>query len=244
MRADGINKVVLMPLFPSYAATLGDFSSESWSAFRAGGTISHLERTWVTGSLSNIGFVKAIHDRIDQALQRFPVNLKSKIHVVFVARWSGTMSWRGNSSTPPEEVTRIVERITSDWQHDFSYSIGRVKSGFSKRTDPNSARAILRDIRESNTRAVLVVPIDHVSEQIDSAYRLDVVLRNVATEEGISHFKVASAVNCHPNFIQTLTEKISSQIEFEGLKTQSPDREALQSESGVSASNRQDEKYA
>ena len=138
---------------------------------------------------------------IDQALQRFPVNLKSKIHVVFVARWSGTMSWRGNSSTPPEEVTRIVERITSDWQHDFNYSIGRVNSGFSKRTDPNSARAILRDIRESNTRAVLVVPIDHVSEQIDSAYRLDVVLRNVATEEGISHFKVASAVNCHPNFV-------------------------------------------
>lgn len=243
MRADGINKIILVPMFPSYAATLSDFSSEAWSAFRPGGAVANMDRIWVTGALSNTGFVQAVHDRIDYALQRFPLNMKDRIHVVFVARWSGSNSWRKASGIPPSEVVSIVNRITTDWQHDFEYSIGRMNSGLGRRLDPNSVRSVLRNIREAKKRAVLVVPIDHSSDQIDSAYRLDVVLRKIATEEGISHFKVASPVNCHPNFIQALTEKISARIEFEGLKSQHADRAAMQSENGVTPASHHDEKY-
>jgi len=212
MKADEVNKVVLIPVFPSYASALCDFSSSLWKGFQKGGDMSSVDTTWISPSFSSPGFAQSTNDRIEQALQRYPGSIRNDVHIVFVARWSGQSAWIRRSTKIPAQVSETVAGIVQWSRRDYSFSIGHLGSGRFRPRNPFSIRTQLHMLRGAGKRAVLVVPVDHVSEQLDSAYRIDVQLRSLAAEFGFDEFHVASAVNCHPSFINSLAEQVTNRM--------------------------------
>ena len=65
-------------------------------------------------------------------------------------------------------------------------------------------------------RAVLVVPVAFVTDHIETAYELDVEVREEAKEFGITHYEVTSGLNDHPEFIAALAESTAAQLRHNG----------------------------
>src|SRR5690606_30801305 len=60
--------------------------------------------------------------------------------------------------------------------------------------------------------AALVVPVAYVPDHVETAYELDIEVREEAEHFGIEHFEVTSGLNCHPLFIEALAESVAAQV--------------------------------
>src|SRR5690606_1213472 len=70
----------------------------------------------------------------------------------------------------------------------------------------------LRELAEQGVKDVLIVPVAFVTDHIETAYELDVQIRQEAEEEGFRQYEVTSCLNCHPLFIDALGEATVAQL--------------------------------
>src|SRR5690606_2391596 len=83
--------------------------------------------------------------------------------------------------------------------------------GLGKGLAPRTAD-VVEKLADDGRTAVLVVPVAFVSDQVDTAFALDIALREEAVEKGIEHYEVTSGLNCHPLFIEALAECVAAQL--------------------------------
>ncbi len=88
-----------------------------------------------------------------------------------------------------------------------SSSIAYTKSGPGSEWLSPSAQSAVQTLGRIK-KAILAIPIDIVTEQLDTAFGLDVELRAVSIQNGIAHYHVASGLNCHPLFIDSLSNLV------------------------------------
>ncbi len=85
MKAEGVDKVVLLPLYPQYSKTTTGSSLVYWWMLEQEGEIPEWPTTQVFEYAANPKYVRAISERIDEALQRFPRETRDEVHIVFSA---------------------------------------------------------------------------------------------------------------------------------------------------------------
>jgi len=206
MEKDGVTHVILLPLFPQYAAETTGRSFAEWESLMRQGMVSARPTVAVRQFATHEGYIEALSDRIDQGLQRFPRHVRSQVQLVFAAHGSTT---RQQGSIPDpycclshHTVNALMERRGHD--RPWLLAFVRPDSWGGKLAGDIPAR--FRDLAASGHRAALVVPVDHVTEQFDTAYLLDVRMREVAEDVGLSHYQVVNGLNCHPLFMETLLD--------------------------------------
>ena len=82
---DGINKVILLPLYPQYSKATTESSVKEWNkqlALRKG---VEIETTLIESYYDFPPYIDAFVDRVNEALARFPADEQDKIHLVFSA---------------------------------------------------------------------------------------------------------------------------------------------------------------
>ena len=72
MKEDGIDKVILLPLYPQYSKTTTGSSLVYWKALEEAGEIPSWPTSLVYEYATHPLYVQAISERIDEGLQRFP----------------------------------------------------------------------------------------------------------------------------------------------------------------------------
>ena len=70
----------------------------------------------------------------------------------------------------------------------------------------------LEELAKEGHTAILVIPVAFVTDHVETAYELDIEVREEAHEFGIEHYEVTSGLNCHPLFIDALAESVAAQI--------------------------------
>src|SRR5690606_40651376 len=83
MRQDGINKVVLLPLYPHYSKTTTGSGLIYWYALQEEGEIPRWDTTYVLEYSTNQKYVQAVSESIDVAYQRFQMDHRSMVHLLF-----------------------------------------------------------------------------------------------------------------------------------------------------------------
>lgn len=220
MKADGVNKVVLVPLFPQYAGSTTGSSLADWHGLRLSGLMPDWDTTSVREFAADSGFVQAISERIDQALQRFPRTIRDDVHFLFVARGARISALRNRRDPYCCLVHHTVDSLEKVRGEQRGRSLAFLETGRPGAwLDPAAGNSIKKLVREQ-TRNVLVIPVDYVSEQLDTLFRLDVELRALAERKGIIHFHVTSGLNCHPLFIETLSKHVLSRLDSNGATEQ------------------------
>jgi len=214
MEEDGIDKVVLLPLYPHYSKTTTGSSLVYWKALENAGEIPTWPTTTVYEYAANPKYVQAISERIDEGLQRFPSEVRDDVHLLFSAH-----------GTPLKEMTErrdpycclvhsTVEQVMRyrDFDRPFD-SAFQSKVGPVKWLAPSTPDK-LEELAHAGHTNVLVVPVAFVTDHIETSYELDIEVREEAEEFGIEHYEVTSGLNSHPLFIQALMEATVAQLDL------------------------------
>lgn len=212
MQEDGIDKVVLLPLFPQYSKTTTGSGLIYWYTLQEAGEIPAWDTTYVFEYAANPKYIQAVSERIDEALQRFPKEVRGDVHLLFSAHGTPLKEMKERRDPYCCLIHSTVDRVMAQRGHDHSYHVSfQSKVGPMEWLTPSTIDNV-RELAEDGITGLVVVPIAFVSDHIETAYELDVELREIAEEDGLKQFEVTSGLNCHPLFIEALAEAAVCQL--------------------------------
>jgi ferrochelatase len=212
MEEDSITHVVLLPMFPQYATETTGRALATWEALIKAGKITTRPTVAVGAFATREKYLRSLNERIEQALQRFSKHIRSDVELLFAAH--GIPAGHDPLNMDPYccLVHNTVDAIMAMRGRDRAFSLSFVRTGSWGDKVSTDLQERLRRMARAGTRAVLVVPVDHVTEQFDTAFLLDVRMRGVAEQAGIPHYQVASGLNCHPLFMECLSDLVCEHV--------------------------------
>ncbi len=214
MKTDGIDKVVLLPLYPQYSKTTTGASVLYWHALERAGEIP----TWPTSLVFEYAahplYVQALSERIDEGLQRFPHGVRDKVHLVFSAHGTPLKEMKKRRdpycclihSTVQEVMNVRAEKEQRPFHVAFQSKVGPAE--WLTPSTPDK----LEELASQGHTAVLIIPVAFVTDHVETAFELDIEVREEAEHFGIEHYEVTSGLNCHPLFIEALAEAVAAQV--------------------------------
>jgi len=214
MKADGVDKVVLLPLYPHWSKTTSGSSTAYWKALDEAGDIPSWPTTNVYEYAANPKYVQAVSERIDEGLQRFPANLRSDVHLVFSAH--GTPQKERTTHGDPYCClvhTTVEEVMRARSEARPFHSAFQTQADMTGWLSPSTASTIT-ELAEKGVESVLVVPIGFVTDHVETNCELDIKVREQAEAAGIRHYEVSSGLNAHPLFLEALAEATVSQLQL------------------------------
>lgn len=216
MQKDGITKVVLLPLYPQYSKTTTGSSLYYWWMLEQNGEIPAWPTTTVFEYAANPKYIQALSERIDEALQRFPREVRAGVQLVFSAHGTPLRELMERKDPYCCLIHSTVDRVMALRRHDRPFHTAfQSKVGPAEWLTPSTPDK-LRELAQQHVRAVLVIPVAFVTDHIETAFELDVEVREEAQHLGIEHYEVTSGLNCHPLFIESLSEAVVAQVALPG----------------------------
>lgn len=218
MMKDGINKVVLLPLYPQYSRNTTGSALCYLKELENVGEMPACPSSLVGDFATHPLFVQAVSDRIDEALQRFPKPVRDKAHILFSAN-GALLGERAPRKDPYyDKIKATVDAVMAlrleKEQRPFHIAFQN-KVGFGEWQSPSTS-ARIEELSRRSVKALVVVPITCVTDHINTAYELDIDMRDEAQQAGIQHYEVTNGLNCHPLFIDALAESVWSHVETNG----------------------------
>ena len=212
MQQDGINKVVLLPLYPHYSKTTTGSSLVYWWMLEQQAEIPKWPTTYVHEYAANPKYLAAINERIDEALQRFPRDVRSDVQILFSAHGTPVREMKERRDPYCCLIHSTVDQVMQGRNDDRVFHVGfQSKVGPAEWLTPSTPDK-LKELADNGVKAVLVVPVAFVSDHVETAYELDIEVREEAENHGIQHYEVSSGLNAHPLFIEALGEATVSQL--------------------------------
>ncbi len=211
MHSDGITHTVLLPLYPQYSTATTGSSLAYWSALLSRDP-KPISTTAVVEYAAHPGYIQALSDRIDQALQRVPRRLRAATHIVFSAEHPSIGGHFRSDDSFCAHVRETSQRVMSAREQTASHlTYYDVPHSETDSGHPETSQVLLK-LGAEGVRSVVVVPIGLATDHLWTAYTLDIALRQEVNESGIEFFEVANAMNCHPQFIAGLADIVTDHI--------------------------------
>ena len=217
MEKDGINKVVLLPLYPQYSKTTTGSSLIYWWMLEQENEIPQWPTTYVFEYAANPKYIQAISERIDEALQRFTKEIRGDVQLVFSAHGTPTREMKERRDPYCCLIHSTVERVMEFRKQDRPFHVSfQSKVGPAEWLTPSTPDK-LEELAKEGIHSVLMVPVAFVSDHVETAFELDIEVREEAIEFGIKNYEVVSGLNSHPLFIEALGEATASQLKHPAL---------------------------
>jgi ferrochelatase len=200
MRADGVEKVVAVPLFPHHSITTTGSSFKALDRAAAG---SGLQIARVDGYPDAPGYIEALCDRVRSAIAALPAEHQAEAPVLFSAHGL------------PEVYIQRGDRYLDEIRITVAAAIRTLNLGaraqlcFQSRVGPQkwlgpTTEETIDRVAQAGSPAVVICPVAFTGEHIETLQEIDILYRQRATERGIQHFSRARTVGVHPAFIEAL----------------------------------------
>ncbi len=217
MKADGITRVVLLPLYPQYSKTTTGSSLLYWWTLEQAGEMPSWPTTYAFEYAANPKYIKSINERIDEALQRFPKEVRHEVQLVFSAHGTPTREMKERHDPYCCLINSTVDQVMKNRSDDRSYHVSfQSKVGPAEWLTPSTPDK-LKELVEQGITAVLMIPVAFVSDHVETSFELDIEVREEAEGFGIQYYEVTSGLNSHPLFIEALGEVAASQLRIPGI---------------------------
>lgn len=212
MQKDGVDKVLLLPLYPHYSKTTTGSSLIYWWTLQEHGEIPKWPTTFVYEYAAHPKYVQAISERIDEGLQRFPDEMRSQVQLLFSAH--GTPLYEMKKRRDPYccLIHSTVEQVMALRKHDLPFHVAfQSKVGPAEWLTPSTPDK-LQELAQNGHKTVLLIPVAFVTDHIETAFELDMLIRGQAEAFGIEHYEVTGGLNSLPLFIEALADVAVSQM--------------------------------
>jgi protoporphyrin/coproporphyrin ferrochelatase len=205
LRAVDCDEIILLPMYPQYSSTTTGSSLNEWQRLFSDEIPVHS----VEHFYQNPGYLDAMIEKINEALDRFPADGQPTI--LFSAHGVPmSVIERGDpyQRQIEETVRLVVERGGWSNPHRLCY---QSKVGASRWLQP-SLRQTLRQISAEGVREVCVVPIAFVSDHVETLGEIDHEAREQARRLGIQQFEMSAGLNDSPKFIRALGQMVQEAL--------------------------------
>jgi len=199
MKEDGIEEVVLLPLYPQYSTTTTKSSLEDFEKYAKGAFKTKVIETFY----KNKAFNKCIIEEISKQT-KFPQDF----NLIFSAH--GLPQKIVDAGDPYEkqmnEHVEILSSMLKEKGINFkSISLAyQSKVGPMKWLDPSLDEALV-DFKDDN---VIIYPIAFIVDNSETDFELDIEYREISEEIGVREFKVCKCVNDSDMFINAIKDII------------------------------------
>lgn len=201
----GIERVVLLPLYPQYSKTTTGSSVNEWNRVLARRGSNRLQVDLVDEYCDHPLYVAALVRNITIALNRVRPEERAKVHLVFSAHGTPVKLVKAGDPYQQQVIrtcTAVLEEGKFGLPHHLCY---QSKVGPEKWLEPSLDETIERLAREKVTH-VIVIPIAFVSDHSETLWEINIEMKEEAKEMGIKHFDMSPALNTNPYFVQALAD--------------------------------------
>jgi ferrochelatase len=213
LAARGVERAIALPLYPQESRTTTDSSLGQIEAARA--RHPGLEIAAVRRYPDADGYLRAVVERIEEAIATLPPDLAGAAPVVFSAHGL------------PEDYISKGDPYLDDIRVTVGAVSRRMRLGararlcFQSRVGPKrwlgpATETVLDELAAAGTPAVVVVPIAFTGEHIETLQEIDILYRERAEKAGIVHFARARTVGTHPAFVGALADLAESAARARG----------------------------
>lgn len=153
------------------------------------------------------GYIDALVERIQAALNRFPPRIRAEVPILFTAHSLPQRILEWDDPYPKElneTVTRVMERV-GERPYTFAYQSAALADEPWLGPD---ASEVLGRLANEGFRHLLVAPIGFVCEHVEILYDIDLILKFQARNLGIQLERI-EMVNTAPQMINALAELVA-----------------------------------
>jgi protoporphyrin/coproporphyrin ferrochelatase len=199
------DEVVLLPLYPQYSSTTTGSSLNEWHRLFHQRVPAHC----IENFYRDEGYLRAVVEKIDEALARFPDPERPEI--IFSAHSvPSAVIERGDPYQTQIEETVSLVIARGGWRNGYRLCY-QSKVGASKWLQP-SLRHTVRGVAAEGIREVCVVPISFVSDHVETLGEIDHEARAQAPALGIRRFEMTAGLNDSPTFIAALANLVMAAL--------------------------------
>jgi protoporphyrin/coproporphyrin ferrochelatase len=209
---DGIEQLVLLPLFPQYSVTTTGSCLKYFQALdKKLGLSARMDISTVESWCDEPLYIEAMADLIREGIRGFSGGEAEKIHLLYSAH-SIPARYVEQGDPYLEQTKRSVGMVHELLGNSYPFTVAfQSKVGPVKWLSPSTRDVLVQLGREGKTR-VLVVPISFVSDHIETLQEIDIQYKELAAQSGIREFRRAAALNLHPKFITALAALAQAQV--------------------------------
>ena len=211
MKADGIEQVVVLPLYPHFSISTSGSSFRELQRLRQGDErFAQLPLRAIRSWHDHPGYLKAMAQLIEREIDACVD--PSTAHVFFSAH-GVPKSYVEEAGDPyQKEIESCAELIMktlgreNPWTLAYQSRVGPVEW-----LQPYTEEA-LEELGQKGVKELVVVPISFVSEHIETLEEIDIEYREIATEAGVSNFRRVPALDTDPTFIASLADLVETSL--------------------------------
>lgn len=195
-------KIVLLPLYPHYSTTTTGSSFREWQRAYTGNPARLI---YVDHYCENKKYISAVNQRIDEAILRFPKEVRDNIQIVFSAH--GIPERLVKKGDPySHQIKRTVDGVMAARNFSHAHHLCfQSKVGPFAWLKPATDDTLV-ELAKNNAKQILVVPISFVSDHIETLHELDIEYREIAHGAGIEDYVVMQGLNDSKAFAAALKE--------------------------------------
>ena len=216
IKADGVDEVVVLPLYPHFSISTSGSSFRELQRLRlADPAFARLPIRCIRSYYDDPGYIGAMAELIAREIKACPE--PASAHVFFSAH-GVPKSYVEEAGDPYQQEIEscaqlIMQRLEADLGHANPFTLAyQSRVGPVEWLKPYTDDA-LHELGEAGVKDLVVVPISFVSEHIETLEEIDIEYREIATEAGISNFRRVPALDTTPSFIDGLAHLVQQALE-------------------------------
>jgi ferrochelatase len=211
MKADGIDQVVVLPLYPQFSISTSGSSFRELQRLRQGDpSFAALPLRAIRSWYDHPGYLRAMAQLIAKEIDACVD--PASAHVFFSAH-GVPKSYVEEAGDPYQQQIEACAQLIMDtlgrgnpWTLAYQSRVGPVEW-----LQPYTEEALVA-LGESGVKELVVVPISFVSEHIETLEEIDIEYREIATEAGVSNFRRVPALDVDSTFIEGLADLVEQSL--------------------------------
>jgi len=203
LAAEGIRRVIALPMYPQYSRTTTASSLDELHRFAARQSMEVKE---IKSYPTHEKFIGALMAKWDEKIGANPD--LHETHVLLAAHGI-PISYVSSGDPYIDEVRHTANAVRARLPHSLPVTVAYQSRVGPVKWMPPFLDDEVRRLGAAGCRKLVVFPITFVSEHLETLWELDIFVRALARESGIAEFVRIPTVQDHPLFIESLAEIIS-----------------------------------
>ena len=215
IKADGIDQVVVLPLYPHFSISTSGSSFRELKKLRDNDEeFKKIPMRCIRSWFNQSGYIKAMVELISE--QILLCEKPSNAHVFFTAH-GVPKSYVEEAGDPyKKQIEDCSYLIVKELEKHLNFSNPYTLS-YQSRVGPEEwlkpyTEDVLEDLGRSKIEDLIVVPISFVGEHIETLQEIDIEYKELAESAGIKNFRRVKALNINSTFINGLKDLVISSL--------------------------------
>jgi len=206
LRAAGVTRLFVLPLYPQYSVTTtkGSFARVDESLAEMGWAPERVNApdAWY----AEPRFLDAHAARIEEAVAKLPDPDPAATVLLYSAHSLPVSTVEKRKDPYPRQIEECCALIDARLGRRF-----RSRLGYQSKLGPvawlgPSTGDVLAELGREGAKQVVVCPVAFVSDHVETLYEIRMLFADAAKEAGIAHYVAADGLNDHPAFVEALAD--------------------------------------